>query len=515
MPHLTFTQPGGMPGLPVLTGIALASTNVRITWEGPAGYYRLVQKSSLTDPQWQPAGGPYAAWQATLPVHPGNAFFRLSGPAPQYAGARPCATCHGQIYGTEINTPHPHALDLLARIPDSVLPNCLPCHTVGYGLPTGYNDPTNNFASPLAGAQCESCHGPAASHAASEDDPTVRPRVDLAAEVCGGCHVFSRRPAYPEWMESGHHDSVFANLNRPSRLSACGRCHSGTVRVALLKGQDPSVTVTNDANVPVVCATCHDPHATHVYTNVLTGAISTNQVRNPVASLRDYFLNTNDVFATRYDPEINICGQCHNHRGASWTNSLSAPHPSPQYNMLLGTVGELLNGPATNEPAPHALEIETQCVACHMQRVEFQAGPPAVQPDTGHRFRVESFTVCLDCHEDPEGLVAFVSNSVSEQLQELKGSLDLWATTKAPDALRKYGVRAWEYTQPGALSNGPDDTQPGPSPAEPTLIPVNIQNARFNLYLVVLDGSSGVHNAPHTAALLDAARTWIQVELSR
>ena len=47
--HLTITQPGGMPGLPVMTGIQRATNGVTVTWDGPSGYYQVVQKVNLKD----------------------------------------------------------------------------------------------------------------------------------------------------------------------------------------------------------------------------------------------------------------------------------------------------------------------------------------------------------------------------------------------------------------------------------------------------------------------------------
>jgi hypothetical protein len=97
---------------------------------------------------------------------------------------------------------------------------------------------------------------------------------------------------------------------------------------------------------------------------------------------------------------------------------------------------------------------------------------------------------------------------------QVKLMLDNWALVRAPEALRaKYGVRAWEYTNPGELSNPPGVTAAGPSTAEQTLIPANIRKARFDLYLVLHDGSYGVHNAPYSSALLEGARNLIQTEM--
>jgi len=515
--HLSITQPGGMPGLPIITGIERGSNSTRVTWDGPSGYYQLIQ-TNVTSSTWQAVGGPTLTRQATVTNTSSSAIFLVAGPAPQYAGVQGCIDCHRNIYRTEKKTPHPHALEVLTRIHQDTNRNCLPCHTVGYGLPTGFSSVTN-YASTnrLAGVQCENCHGPAGNHAANENDFTVRPRVELAATVCGGCHNVPQAPHYAEWNASGHAavetNALAAMSSSTNKLSSCGRSHSGSARLSLVKGDPLPV---GDADVATVCVTCHDPHANHVWTNVLSGQISTNQLRNPVASTNDYFLTTTTDFASTYNPNINICGQCHNHRGATWSATGQPPHPSPQYNMLLGTVGELADGTPPSQPAAHALMIEKQCVGCHMQTSEFRAGPPAVPAVTGHRFAVNSYEACLVCHPLPELLVDFTTGAISNQVQEVKAALDLWASTKAPSQLwTNYGLRSWEYTKPGELSNPAGVTTPGPTKAEQALIPNRIKKARFNVYLVLYDGSYGVHNAPYCATLLETAQDWVQAELNQ
>jgi hypothetical protein len=256
-----------------------------------------------------------------------------------------------------------------------------------------------------------------------------------------------------------------------------------------------------DANLGIQCINCHEPHSK---------TANPHQLLNPVASTNDYFLTTTDVFTNKYDPNINICAQCHNHRGASWTSSSRPPHHSPQYNMLLGTVGLLDSGLAPNQPASHALLIKNQCVGCHMQATNYvNETQPA---STGHNFQVQSFDSCRACHPLPQELAQFTTAAISNQVQTIKASLDLWAMTKAPALLQtNYGTRAWEYSSPGTLSPGGS----GPSSAEQALVPVNIQKARFNLYLVLYDGSYGVHNAPFAVTLLDTAQTWVEQELGQ
>ncbi len=282
--HLTTIQPGGMPGWPVMTGIYQVTNGVQLTWAGPSGYYQVFQKSNNLSAAWTAWGkATNLACTATITRLYSNAFFRVSGPAPKYAGYRNCLTCHSSVCQYVTNTPHASAFSNPAFKASGGQTNsyCLACHTVGYGLPTGFSFTNRNgmfsYTTNLAGVQCENCHGPAGNHAAAPDDPTVIPRVDIAATVCGGCHSGSHQPTYEEWSSSGHAavvpDVLQSMSSSPNNISSCGRCHSGSARLALVAGQNPSVTLTNDYDVAITCAVCHDPHALHTWTNALSGMI--------------------------------------------------------------------------------------------------------------------------------------------------------------------------------------------------------------------------------------------------
>ncbi len=520
--HLSITQPGGMPGLPVMTGIQATTNGIQISWDGPSGYYQLYQKSRLLDPSWQAVGNFNLNRTTTITNTYSNTFFRVLGPAPHYAGAQTCAECHGNIHDSEVNTAHAQAFLALQQIQQDTNPSCLPCHTVGYGLPTGF---TNALLTPqLEGVQCENCHGPAANHAANPGDPTAVPRVELAAQVCGGCHTDNQHPTFDEWETSAHAavvpDVLQSMAASTNSITSCGQCHSGSVRIALLHGENPSLTLTNDYNVALVCSTCHDPHSTSVWTNSLNGVIAftnsltgngilitnnqlgllyTNQLRCALASTNDFYLAGSTVFTNGYNPAINLCAQCHNDRGAAWTDTSRAPHHSPQYNMLLGSVGELAAGPTPGLPSTHS-RLEMQCAECHMQ---------TTNNSTGHTFEVATYNLCFNCHSDPAGLVQFVSNDISNQVQQTKSLLDLWAANKAPAALQTNGTVAWEYTTTGDLSPGGT----GPNAAGQALIPDDIKKARFDLYLVLYDGSYGVHNGPYDIQLLQSAQNWVDGQL--
>ena len=456
-------------------------------------------------------------------------------PSAPYAGAQACAECHRQVHNTVRNTAHARAFTTLKRINAHKKASCLPCHTVGYKSPTGFI--SESLTPHLAGVQCESCHGPSGNHAANPYDPLARPRVSLAAGVCGKCHNASAVPAEAAAFHPPHHEEWLASTHRfvteevredftnnSSFISNCGRCHSGTVRDALIKG-DRLPTGHAAGLVGIACATCHDPHRKRTWTNVVTGAVYTRQLRQALTSTNDFFLTTSENFRSKYNPHVNICGQCHNHRGAAWTDTSRSPHHSPQYNMLLGTVGALPDG-VSSGPAAHAgtrfysdqsgqkFIVTNQCVTCHMQKTDFQSGPPAIAPGAGHAFEVMSYGTCAGCHgsaANAQGLTVFVGGIVSNRIQQVKSALDTWAATKAPSSLyATYGTRAWEYTTPGDLSPG----GPGPTADEQALIPDNIKKARFDLYLVLYDGSFGTHNRPHALTLLESAQTWVQEELN-
>ena len=527
VPHLATVQPGGMPGIPVMAPLILVTNGVRLSWDGPAGYYQVLQKSNSLTAPWVALGkDTNLACTATITKLYSNAFFRVSGPAPNYAGAKQCLACHLAVCKYETNTAHAGAFTSSAfkALGGQTNASCLPCHTVGYGLPTGF---VSAAATPqLEGVQCENCHGPDANHVASEDDPTVYPRVEVAATLCGGCHsashtTFTNPPTYEEWSASGHAavvpEALAVMASATNNIESCGACHSGSARLALLNGQDPARILTNDFNVSISCAVCHDPHATN--------SVSPAQLRNPLSSTNDFHLLSTDLaslgaFTNKYNANtnINLCAQCHNDRGAAWTDTAYAPHHSVQYNMLMGSVGALPAGYDTFNPGGHSglpaaggFYLTNQCADCHMA-VE----PSSTAAAHNHSLAI-NYNVCANCHDGREAQ-AFLTPYLSNQVSTVISVLNNWAARQAPAGLHSNGWIAWEYTNPGGVTwqtNGAGYvtswslTAPvnftGPNTAAQALIPDNIKQARFDLYLFLNDGSLGAHNPEYAMTLLNAA----------
>ena len=530
--HQTVTVPGGVPGLPIMMGITKVTNGMQITWDGPSGYYQVFQKSnSLTAAPWLALGkATNLNRTATITKLYSNAFFRVSGPSPKYAGYKACIICHQNICRYETNTPHASAFN---NLPSSqkTNPSCLVCHTVGYGLPTGF---VSASATPqLAGVQCENCHGPAANHAAAPDDPTAIPRVDIAAQVCGGCHTGSHQPTYEEWSSSGHAEVVPTveedMAADPTRIRSCGVCHSGSGRLAMIGGIDPSVKLANDFNVPQTCAVCHNPHATN--------SVAPVQLYNPLSSTNNFQLTSADTgsvnaFTNKYyaNTGINLCAQCHNDRGASWSSTSRAPHHSLQYNMLLGYVGKQVYLPSPFF-SPHAglpssafystnglFYLTNQCASCHMQ--DDSAGK------ANHSF-TPAYDACLNCHVSQasvEASLASLNANISNGVSSVINSLNYWAANGAPASLKTNSAVAWEYPDSDGLtwttnSLGQviswaklDDTNPvfnGPKDQSALTNYPGILTARFNLYVVLNDESMGVHNPIYAQFLLQSALIYV------
>lgn len=520
--------PGGVDPRPMLYSLTAEGAFLQASCGGfQGGPFQMVYSTNAAGGQWATLGPVYTnnIFTAQLTNVGGGLFYRVTGPTPSYAGATvgglACGQCHSSYndgpapwdtwYDYWVETPHARAFQALTNQNAAYATNtsCLPCHTVGYGYPGGYT--VGNVA--LQGVQCENCHGPGGVRHRGGDNK--RPAVLWSAMVCGGCHDSALYRTYTEWTNSGH-SSVEAHVaesylnptNGLTSLYRCGSCHSGAMRAYLLIPTGGDMPDGAEAGREgVVCVGCHDPHQ-----NTATG----HQLRNPLFSTNTYSVTppaNYAEFSAQYRPGVNLCGQCHNARGAQWTDTSRPPHASPQYNLLLGAIGEMPDGTAPYQPGSHALMIGNQCVGCHMPTSEPSQDHPGI---SGHTFAVTSFDSCLACHPFPEPLADFTINTISNQVQEAKSWLDTWGVSKAPEPLRtKYGVRAWEFTTPGELSNPPGTTTPGPSSEEQALIPDRIKKARFNIYLVERDGSYGVHNAPFIVYLLETAQNWIRAELEQ
>lgn len=535
-----FSQPepfaGGLDYRPRITNSSQAGTEIVLKWLGVQGPYQIQRSTTLGAGSWTNVGGLLTAAEARVLRGTNNGFFRIGGSHPQFQGNAQCVDCHADKHAGWSKTAHARAFDTLKKIGQQNNPACVVCHTVGAGVPTGFISET---ATPqFKNVQCENCHGPAGDHLSSGDIPTVSPIVYKSSILCAGCHNDYHHPTYEEWQGSPHGAVVpelatqFSNTNRSAAISSmnnCGSCHSGAVRLAMLSAYNSNTGVNRTnvnwpsqqdaATTPVACMVCHEVHTANTFTNVINGEVYTKQLRNPISSTNVYSYSTSTNFAANYNASVNVCGQCHNARGATVGSSSRPPHYSPQYNIFLGVIGVT----STNKPPQGAhKDNPLQCVGCHTHRHN-EANPTPTNPVfTGHGFR-PSPQACQVCHTELSGpnsadaRMDLVQSEVSAMMVTTKNLLVRWATTKNTNSwASKYEGLGWEYTVPGEVSN-PSATPNivGPNATEQAQIPQGIKDARFNLYLVSRDKSKGVHNAPYVKHLLQTAQQKVQALLDQ
>lgn len=410
------------------------------------------------------------------PVVKGN-----SGLTGKFAGSERCSLCHANVHDDWSETLHGKALETLEEIGQGTNADCLPCHTVGFGESGGFVDRATTDA--LAGVGCESCHGPSAEHANNVNDASLRPPVDISANVCGVCHQGDHHPNFEDFSMSKHamvQPSLVPRFASGSSLSSCGKCHSGDYFYrAVIKGEDvPDDLLSGleaDEMNGITCAVCHNPHA------------RTGNAANPEEG-RDYQLRFAQVKFTTpsvklsdaTNPErFNLCGQCHHSRERVWTDTSREPHPSDQVNVFFGELPVPDDQPepiVTPRISVH-LNTSEQCSTCHVVReAPIEGAAPAV---SGHTFEV-NFAGCAECHGSKEAAEALFNGLTVEielRAERVKDALDAWATDNGKDDLY------WEYTSEG----GPDD-------AEQAKIPDDIKKARYIYYYVIAGGGNGVHN---------------------
>jgi hypothetical protein len=540
-PRYTIVRPtpGGLSPHPDIHTMVASNGNIVLKWNGFAPPYVVERNTNLSSSEWTTAVSTGTNKSATVPLGTDlAAAHRIRGTTPTWQSTANCVGCHDGFVGNQLTTwaqtPHAKALDTLTAIGQATNSSCLPCHTVGFGTGGFVSaDTTAQFAH----VQCENCHGPVSlPHGKNSDANRSRlPLVELSAKVCGGCHDDFHHPTYTEWLISPHAEVVedvaaawldadpaspATITNAVSRMNSCGSCHSGWTRLNMLKAlPDAMVFSTTNYNVAwghaaaetaVPCTVCHDQHAVHVYTNINSSATYTNQFRFPLASLIPYSYNTSSNFAQNYNSNVNLCGQCHNMRGATVTSSSRPPHHSPQYNILIGSGGVETNTP----PQGAHRNNENQCAGCHTHRHGAATPTPDNPLFTGHSFQ-PTIDACLVCHTNATGPLSatYLKTEAQTEIRNLIGqvttALNNWATTQAPaidPAFAGFGTKAWEYQTAGDLSGGGT----GPGSTLQAKIPQAIKDARFNLYLVAYDQSYGVHNLPYSRYLLQVALGKVQ-----
>ncbi|HEX9975302.1 MAG TPA: T9SS type A sorting domain-containing protein [bacterium] len=343
-----------------------------------------------------------------------------------------CAVCHSGQIALFSKTGHASFLKnaLNGVSPFRSGPTCIACHTTGYDVNAANNGFDDfNFTYPAtvgagvydatvaaypdamkrANIQCEACHGPGSSHFGKTENSKMV--SSLSEQPCAACHDDSHYHVYPSQWEYSNH----ANMQHPYTRASCAPCHNGKGFLQFLASGKKGLTNDVDANYPITCAVCHDPHD----------------------AANEYQLRTLDV--TLGNGEVvtggglgKLCMNCHKSRrdaeattGPNFSYSGSyGPHHGPQADMLIGT--NALTFGKTLPSSAHFAAIKDACVDCHM----YEKGSHGEHDDQGnlnssgmHSFSmvnkngVDNVAACEGCHGD-------IGESFAEKKFFLNGKAD-------------------------------------------------------------------------------------------
>ena len=110
---------------------------------------------------------------------------------PTYGTAGYCTRCHDAFTARWVGQPHARALEALVAKGEAKNPECVGCHTTGWGEPGGFSEPTTTAQMTWKGVQCEACHGPLAAHPNGSAEPRA-----VTKETCLRCHDAANSPAF-------------------------------------------------------------------------------------------------------------------------------------------------------------------------------------------------------------------------------------------------------------------------------------------------------------------------------
>ena len=111
-----------------------------------------------------------------------------------YVSASACQNCHEQEYLQWSATRHAFAFETLLKKERYFDPNCVSCHTTGFGYQTGFQ--IGDESSAFKGVQCETCHGPGKQHVGNPKQSNIRSGADTS--LCLQCHDTKHSPGFSD-----------------------------------------------------------------------------------------------------------------------------------------------------------------------------------------------------------------------------------------------------------------------------------------------------------------------------
>ena len=321
------------------------------------------------------------------------------------------------------------------------------------------NDDDDDDAS-ASGNICASCHdagGPYIKKKA-EYETSVHATGEAyargASSSCAPCHS---NEGFQDAVASSNKFAIFGgddeDFEAPSGPSgqSCRTCH--LVHEGLAEGEESSFDLRTTASVKLV--------------GDLTGNLTVNIGKG------------------------NLCANCHQTRNRGYdlnpangsaaytiTSSHFGPHHGAQTNVLVGVGAYRVGGSATPSQlsGAHTSSVENGCVSCHLVTHTFQPNLDA----------------CQSCHS---GLDTFDRNGVQSDVETAMATLE--GKLIAAGVLEE--EQEWEFseTDGSAVQVGTGEFHPVTGATT-----MDAAGCLFNYFLIVDDGSHGVHNPAFVKKIL-------------
>ncbi len=306
-----------------------------------------------------------------------------------------CGSCHVDYQNRWSQTKHANAwADLQAS--GGATGVCAACHSVS-DRGNAITDTAVAYRSTkdvrYHDVQCESCHGPGLTHASDPSASNV-PLASIKADTnatngCGECHTGVHEPFVDEWKltnAGGLSHSIVQSGTVGNTDPTCVGCHTAQgalnqfgVTENYVEKVASTASITTANALPIVCATCHDPH----------GSANTHQLRFSISAA---------------NIDENLCIKCHQRRAdPSQVTTRNSVH-SPEGPTLLGLAGWFPPGMSAGDSiiGTHGTPSRNPqlCATCHVARytaTNSQSGSFVFQ-STGHRFIAAP---CVDANGVP------------------------------------------------------------------------------------------------------------------
>ncbi|MFZ3071702.1 MAG: multiheme c-type cytochrome [Thermodesulfobacteriota bacterium] len=107
-----------------------------------------------------------------------------------FLGDSNCVSCHQPFMDAWKGSRHAGAFNTLVKAGKSKDPECVKCHTTGFGEEGGFY--SNTSTPGLVNVQCEACHGPGREHGRDFTAPTS----SVVESVCLRCHTEDNSPDF-------------------------------------------------------------------------------------------------------------------------------------------------------------------------------------------------------------------------------------------------------------------------------------------------------------------------------